>query len=547
MTSKYTKLYDSNYAVSCVGIAHTMPFFSIITPVFDPPESVLEETIESVLCQTWESWQWVIVDDCSTNPVILKRLRNLAEREPRVTLVVRQKNGGIVDATNDGLSAAEGVYTAFLDHDDLLASVALERMAQAISESPKADVVYSDENKVSTTGEYYDPFKKPIWSPNRLLCHMYMNHLTVIRTSLVRDVGGFRKERNLAQDFDIALRCTERAREVKHVPEILYHWRALPGSWAASGNAKPESVLMTPKVVQDALGQREISGVAHAFGPPGTVRITRECHANPSLAIIITSNGEMERHWGSRVNPVVECMKSVHCCSMSAGIEYIVVVNDNVSGSFRKEIEGFSNEHDTKVGIQLIEVKAGWKRTRKMNAAALTALSDNLLFINESREAVNRSFLPQIISCLDDKRIGAVGCKHITQTFKIVDAGLAVKADPLPKVLLPYAGFCADDFGPFNILCVDREVSALSGNCFAISRQLFNSVGGWNEDYDVLASSVDLSQKIRSKGQNLLWLASAGTYQFDCQNESYGITSDELSKLHETWDFPKWDPYIPEA
>ena len=102
----------------------SVPFFSIVTPVFNPPVNAFRDCSTSVAQQTCTDWEWILVDDGSTDPEVIQIL-NFIEMNPQVTVIRREKNGGIVAASNDGIKAARGQFIALLDHDDQLTSDAL--------------------------------------------------------------------------------------------------------------------------------------------------------------------------------------------------------------------------------------------------------------------------------------------------------------------------------------------------------------------------------------------------------------------------------------
>ena len=168
----------------------------------------------------------------------------------------RDENGGIAAATNSALDHARGEHVVFLDDDDELHPRALETMAAAVADNPEADVLYSDEDKLSPSGQRYVPTFKPDWSPDLLLSSAYLCHLLVVRRSLVEELGGLRPEFDGGQDYDLMLRATERARKVVHVPEILYHWRELAGSACGDTAAKPWAFEAGRRALESAVARR---------------------------------------------------------------------------------------------------------------------------------------------------------------------------------------------------------------------------------------------------------------------------------------------------
>src|SRR5437588_473222 len=209
------------------------PLISIIVPVYETDTQMLEWCIESVRRQIYPNWQLCIADDGSTRPDVRDILLTYGRLDERINTIFLDENRGISAASNAALALTSGLWVALLDHDDELTPDALLEIASTIVADPHVDVIYSDEDKISAKGDiYYDPVFKPDWSPDLLKSTMYVGHLTVHRKALISQVGGFHTEFDGTQDYDLALRVTEVAKRVHHIPKTLYHWRASPKSAA---------------------------------------------------------------------------------------------------------------------------------------------------------------------------------------------------------------------------------------------------------------------------------------------------------------------------
>ena len=254
-----------------------MTRFSVLTPVYDPAADVLVECIDSVRDQTFDDWQLVLVDDASPSPHVAEILTAAAATDPRITVVHRPTNGGIVAASNDAVDAAVGEIFVLLDHDDLLAPTALERIDEAFTpgesddgeEPDDVDYVYTDEDVLHPTGGLVEPFFKPDWSPERFRNQMYTCHVSAMRASLVREVGAFRDGFEGSQDWDLVFRVTERARRIVHVPEVLYHWRIVPTSVLAGEHVKPYAYVSAQKAIEEHCERVGIDGEVVESVPPG--------------------------------------------------------------------------------------------------------------------------------------------------------------------------------------------------------------------------------------------------------------------------------------
>ena len=176
-------------------------------------------------------WELCVVDDASTAAGVRECLARAAAQDPRIRLARRADNGGIARATNDALAAARGEFCAFLDHDDTLAPDALLCIAEAIGARPDAQVLFCDEDKLDEHGARTRPFFKPAWDAEWIRTTNCVLHFLVVRTDVLRALGGLAEGVDGAQDWDLVLRLEEaagRARIVR-VPRVLYHWRELPG------------------------------------------------------------------------------------------------------------------------------------------------------------------------------------------------------------------------------------------------------------------------------------------------------------------------------
>jgi len=221
-------------AIKGMGI---QPLISIIMPIYNAPVPWLQKAVESLQDQFYGNWELCVVDDGSSDGRGTALIEELQKSDSRIRFCKIKKNGGISSASNRSLEMAEGEYVALLDQDDEVTPDAFFWFVKEINEHPPADFLYSDECKIGVENEpvLRDFYFKPDWSPEMMMNHMYTGHLTMYRTQLVRDVGGFRSRFDFSQDYDLALRASEHATDIRHIERILYFWRMLPTSGAAGG------------------------------------------------------------------------------------------------------------------------------------------------------------------------------------------------------------------------------------------------------------------------------------------------------------------------
>ena len=209
------------------------PKISVVVPAYRTPEIFLRQMIESLEKQSYENWELVIGNASPEDETMARILKEYTGKDPRVKNVPIPENIGIAENTNAALAAAAGNFVGFMDHDDLLAPDALFEIAIRLEKDPSIDAFYTDEDKVSADGtHFFEPHLKPDFAPDSLRSGNYICHITAASRALMNAVGGLRPGFDGSQDYDLALRLSENAAKITHIPRILYHWRMLDTSFS---------------------------------------------------------------------------------------------------------------------------------------------------------------------------------------------------------------------------------------------------------------------------------------------------------------------------
>ncbi|MSO32005.1 MAG: glycosyltransferase, partial [Ilumatobacteraceae bacterium] len=278
------------------------PLISIVTPVYNTPLYALEECIASVFAQTYTNWQLCLVDDQSPRQETRDFLARAARQDSRIVVSHRATNGGIVAASNDAVAFATGDYIGLLDHDDVLEPDALAEVVAALHADPSIDYIYTDEDLLQQDGTTRDQFRKPDWSPERFRNQMYVCHFSVIKTSLMHLVGGFRPGFDGSQDYDLMLRVTEKAHKIHHIPKILYHWRVIDGSVAADPTAKPYAYSAGQRAVEEHCHRVGIAAdISLVTALPGNYHVVRQDDPDmPQVTVLLVDTGAESSVWGDQ-------------------------------------------------------------------------------------------------------------------------------------------------------------------------------------------------------------------------------------------------------
>ncbi len=457
------------------------PLISILTPVYNTPPDVLQEMIQSVVHQTYDCWELCLVDGASTNHV-REVIRHWQELDPRIKCKFLDKNLGISGNTNAALQMAAGEYVTLLDHDDLLPPFALFEIASYIDQHPAADMIYGDEDHVDMGRHRNRPFFKPDWSPDLLQAFMYVGHCTY-RSELVRGLGGFRSEYDFSQDYDLALRASELAGHIGHIPKVLYHWRELPGSAAAGGKdyARQSNIA----ALADAVRRRGYA--ADVFALPTSNYVKFEVKGQPLVSIIVPSDDAQN---------IEKSLGAVLSMTSYPNIELIIVTKTELADALRKP------EADARIHFVLYD--GTYNFSAKCNRGATAARGEYVLFLNDDVYPTQPDWVAVMLGVLQQKEVGAVAPKLVYMNGTIQHAGLVTGVRNL--VGTAFHTWPRDSTDYFNLAQSPRTVSALTAACLLMPHQLFDEIGGYDEaNTPIMHSDLDLCFKIRDRGRRLVY------------------------------------------
>ncbi|MBB3061884.1 glycosyltransferase [Microbulbifer rhizosphaerae] len=481
------------------------PLISILLPTFNTDIKLLRDCIESVIAQTYPNWQLCIADDCSSDPQLREWLLDYQARDCRISLVLREKNGHISAASNSALAVACGDFVALLDHDDTLVPYSLQCVCEAIATSPDVGLIYSDEDKIDEQGERFDSHFKPAWNPDLLLSQNYICHLTVLRTELVRKVGGFREGYEGSQDHDLLLRCLPYldARKVVHIPKVLYHWRAIAGSTAQDSGQKSYTESTGLAAVSDYVAQACPGAVAVAGVLPNTYRV---CYPfpepRPLVSLLVPTRNGYEI--------LKPCVDAILEKTDYPNFELLILDNQsNCSETLR-----YMEEVCADPRVRVCRWDHPFNYSSINNYGAGLARGEILGLVNNDIEPVNSDWLSEMVSHACRPEIGCVGAKLYYPDDTVQHGGVILGIGGVAGHSHKY--FNRSDYGYFSRLHLVQNLSAVTGACLLLRKAIFEEVGGLDEEnLPVAFNDVDLCLKVRDAGYRNLWTPYAELYHHE--------------------------------
>jgi len=519
----------------------TTPLISVLMPVYNPNVRHLREAIESVRAQLYEKWELCIADDASTEPEVVRVLKEFAEADSRIKISLRDRNGHISEASNSALALATGDYLALLDQDDLLPEQALYYVAVELAACPDAVLLYSDEDKIDDSGQRREPYHKPDWNYRLLLSQNYVSHLGVYRADLVRRLDGFRKGFEGSQDHDLTLRVIEHAQphQIRHVPEILYHWRTTPGSTAIDPRAKDYAWSSGRKAVADHL---ERIGVRATVGP-ATVgafyRVHYELPANlPLVSIIIPT-----RDQGALLR---QCVESIRFKSTYPSYEIIVVDNQSVESDAREYLESIGKLSS----VSVIQYDKPFNYSAINNLAVRHARGEVVCLLNNDTEVITPDWIEQMLGLLLQSNAAVVGARLLYPDGSVQHAGVIIGVGGVANHA--HLGFSRNDPGYFGRAWLAQEYSAVTGACLMTRKATYQELGGLDEtNLPVAFNDVDFCLRAREEGYRVIWTPYAELYHHESRSRGKDESPEkrkrferEIAFMRRRWATPiENDPY----
>jgi GT2 family glycosyltransferase len=461
------------------------PRISVIVPTWNTPVAWLEAAIHSVTSQAYPHWELCIADDASSDPAVIEALKAAAAGDSRIKVCFRENTGHIAQASNSALALASGDWCVFLDHDDCLAEHALGYLAREILAHPEARLIYSDEDQITGHGARRQPFFKPDWSPHLALSQAYLGHLVAIHQSLLAE-HRFAPDLSGAQDYALWLECTDALSpaQIRHIPRVLYHWRAHPASTAQVADAKPYAHEAGRKAVAAAVARRYPDQAIEVVSGPHTFTYALDfSHPTGALASIIipTRDG---------VELLAHCIQSI--MDKTSGIEYEILIIDNRSEKpeTARYLEGLVRQ-DSRVRVIPADFEFNWSGVS--NLGAQHAHGDTLVFLNNDTEVISPEWLSRLAGYAGLPDVGVAGGLLLFPDGTIQHSGVVVGMGGWADHV--FHGQPPEHLDPSNLFVspvLTRNVLAVTGACSVISRSRFAELGAYDEDFIVCGSDVEL-------------------------------------------------------
>jgi O-antigen biosynthesis protein len=500
---------------------------SVAMPVYNIDAGLLREAIESVRQQLYPHWELCIADDASSLPHVRAVLDEFAD-DVRIRLTWRSVNGHISAATNSALALARGEFVALMDHDDVLPPHALYEVAAALHAHPETDLLYTDEDRLDEKGQRFAPYFKPDWNRDLLLGQNYLNHLSVFRRSLIERVGGMREGFEGSQDHDLVLRITELTQpaRIRHIPAVLYHWRQTATAASFSEAALARCIAAARQAVAEHLDRAGVTGARVEPHPAGLpwLRVIWPLPVEPSVSIIVPTRNQAAL--------LAQLAAGILQRTAYANFELVIVDNASDTADALALLQRLKRDRR----VKLLRFPGAFNYSAINNYAVAEANGEVIVMLNNDIDVLHGDWLREMVSHAVRPDVGVVGAKLLYPDGTVQHAGVVlgvIGPGEGPGVAgHSNIGMARADVGYFGNNALTREVSAVTGACLAVRREVYLAAGGLDEaNLAVAFNDVDLCLRIAAMGLRNIWTPFAELHHLESASRGSDMTGAKAARF----------------
>ena len=468
------------------------PLISILAEVPSTESLVLDKLARSLTEQIYPCWEFVVAAPAHLEGQIGSALAARGVESSKLRLVNAAINSA--ESLNALLAVSEGEYVLPLAQGSFLRSHALLELALTAAQILWAELVYTDEDRIDTAGRRGHWRFKPAWSPDLLQAWNYLGQLTLMRRETVRALGGWRSEA-AAPQHDLVLRLTKDVEpsDVVHLAKVLVHEGAQADTLPA------------------------IQGFAN-----------RERPNPPRVSLIIPTR--------DNVNVLRTCIRSIRAHTRYPNYEIVIIDN----GSVQETTKQLFAELSADPSIRILPMPGPFNFSKLNNTAAREATGEILGLVNNDIEVRCEDWLDEMVVLAARPQTGCVGAKLLYSDGRIQHAGVVIGLGGVAGHGHRFAR--GDDPGYLNRLRTVQNVSAVTAACLLIRKQVFDEVGGLDEDLTVAFNDVDFSLKVRAAGYLNVWTPFAELIHHESVSRGRDLTpakakrfADEYATMQRRW------------
>lgn len=326
------------------------------------------------------------------------------------------------------------------------------------------------------------------------------------------------------------------------MPKLMYYWRSHAGSVASGIQAKTYAVDAAKGAVADHLRKH---GYTH-FKITSTrafetiFKISYQIIGNPKISIVI-ANKDHEPD-------LRRCISSIMEKSTYDNYEIIIVENNSETPEIKKYYEELKEDER----IKIVTYEGSFNYSAVNNLGVKAAEGEYILLLNNDTQVITVNWMEELLMYAQREDVGAVGAKLYYGDKTIQHAGVVLGLGAHRTAGHSHYMQHRENLGYMGRLCYAQNVSAVTGACLLVSKELFEKAGGLDESFAISLNDVDFCIKLREMGYLNVFTPFAELYHYesvsrglDDQGEKAARYNEESARFREKWKevLEKGDPY----
>jgi ADP-heptose:LPS heptosyltransferase/GT2 family glycosyltransferase len=480
----------------------------------------LRKTFDSLRPQMYDPWAMLVLaeDDDVAAAIQVVAEETAPWLADRFTVATPSQGGGWTAALAREEEGRNVLHALLLPGDEIGAD-ALFELAVAAGRHPGAGLLYGDEIRVSPVSSDKEPFFKPDLSPDLLCSTNYFGRLWVVAGEVLAATGATPASLLAGGEYDLALRCWERAGTVYHVPKLLCQ-RGI------AGLDEPEA---EKAALEAMLDRRDIDAEVLPTPVPGTWRLRRTVLTRGMVSIIIptcAANGYIET-----------CVKSLR--EKTTYKNYEIIVIDNIPVTDMSWKVWVARNAD-----KVVDIPAAFNWSVFNNRAAEAASGEFLLFLNDDITITQPDWLEAMLEHGQRPEVGITGPQLLYPDGKVQHAGMFLGNNGIGRHAFRFAAH--DDPCYFGLALTQRNVMAVTGACMLVRKSTFDQLGGFEDAHEIVNNDLDFCLRAHQAGLLTVFTPYATMIHHELASRARMKDVFDLTHFNAAWKttFAAGDPYF---
>jgi GT2 family glycosyltransferase len=498
------------------------PKFSVVLEIQHQELSLLKKTIDSVTNQIYSNWELIISlpnhIDYKKDPLLVG-----IETHEKVTILQEQQECTLADRLNNALENSTGGYFCIIEQNDCIEIDALFQFASAISNNPRLDLIYSDEDKFNKHDKFFQPYFKPQWSPDTFLTRNYIGHLCIVKSSLFNSIGKFKPGYEGAESYEMMLRATEQTSEIYRIPKVLYHSHWIDKPSFSSELLLETTKMNTLKALNDSLNRRGTAGKASLLKTNSNYsRIKYDLIEAPKISIIIPTKNNS--------SVLTTCIESIFNLTNYPDFEVIIINNNSDEAALFEKFEEWKEKFSAQ--IVLLDCLYQFNYSRLMNDGVSASSGEYILLLNNDTEVLDGEWINDMLRHAQRQQTGAVGAKLLFPNDTVQHAGVVLGIGRVAGHTFVAAE--KEEEGTYGYLSTVVNYSAVTAACLLVSKRKYLEVDGFDETLSIEYNDVDFCLKLIEKGYYNMLNPDVVLYHYESLTRGHPYSNRATYKRHQT-------------